>query len=1080
MVLFALLWTIPSITANELTVCEGTSDNGYVPFHFYYLDNAKCRTQVIYPATILSEMSGNQIREIQFYLNDEGYQTDWSTSDMIVSLAECSEEAFSADEGRYTSFYTGTMTTVYSGPTEGVGGGKLLTFKLTAPYHYKGGNLLLQISLGAAGRAYPKSKFLGVQTDTYQAAYTTSGGTPYAEQFQPKTTFTYGEMAQYEASVSTKDITFPTTMVGSNSKSVVTVSNTGAQPLNISIQAPESAFSASLSANNLASGESMDIPVTFTPTQSGEATGELVIDLGQAGTHRIALKGNGMVPPTGFTSNFDVPSKSLPEGWTGWIITDTFDNDLNDYKFKSAKEGCEYFSSFSVDGRKGSSVNFDNPARDYPDRYTVYMISPAVEGNVMMELAADKSGESYGASTATVYSATKSADGSWRLSESPLAFSWASEPGSGWGVMIGSVAEPTHLAICLSSMGIATLAADSGASTETGKDYETSVSPQSIDFGQVVVGKTVTKDIVVSNTGRKPITVTLDATKEPSFTTSMASPTVEPGTEATIAVTFAPTTSGEFSETLSISLGDAGNAGVTLTGKAVTAVVGAEFTVDGLTYTVTSQSEAGVSGVASDITECEVPATVTNPDGIELAVTSIEREAFYWSNVVKATLPEGLRTIGYGAFRTSDLAEINIPATVTEIGNFAFRSTKLKSVVIPDGVESIGSSVFASCEQLVSVKLPKNLKSIGSGAFYKTALTKIEVPESCITIADEAFELCTSLNEINLPGGMTEISSMLFLGCKSLTQLTIPASVVEIKTRALEETGLTKLHLPANVAKIASSTFNGTPIETITVDQQNNSFKVVGGILYDKTGDFLYLCPRRSIAETIKIEDGCRGIIGGAFYGCPVKNVELPQSMLGIDEYAFCTSELEQINLPDNIFLISTQAFAGTKLTDVTLPKGLEEVYDGLFAQCLNLKSVTLPAAVNLIGNLAFYGCTSLTEIICEGETPAEFDAWEGLTEPFRGVDCSKVTVYCPDGDSVLADYKASEWADFFANIKNISDRTSGVGGINVDSEELVDIYTVDGYRVRQNVNAHNTDLGLPAGIYIVRTKSGSYKIQVK
>lgn len=1075
----ALAVASPVIQAGELTVNDGSQTDNYVPFHFYYLDDARCKTQVVYPAAQLSEMAGSQIRQISFYLDDKGYSSDWATDNMALSLSEC-DDSINTDDDGYAEFKTG-LKVVYSGHMQGERGGRFLTFELQQPYNYKGSNLLLQISLGTAGNAYPTASFLGVDQENYTAAYTTSGYTVYGARFLPKTSFTYGEQAQFEASVSASEINFPVTMVGRTSSATINVANTGVQPLQAAMTPPSGAFAATLPATEILSGETIQIPVTFTPTSSGAASGTIGLDLGEAGTFSVALNGIGMEMPAGVVTTFDVPDKSLPSGWTGWLVTDTFDYDVYDYVFAEAKEDSGYFSSFNKDETGSVSINFDNPFREYPNRHTVYMISPAVSGNVMMQLASDKSGESYGASAVTVYPATQTADGQWLISGTPLDFTWASEPADGWGVLIGNVAEASNLAVCLSSMAISQFAADNDESGSAGKDYSAVVTPETIDFGQVVAGRTGTKGIEVLNTGRKPFTITIGEISNPAFTATVEPATVEPAATATVTLTFAPEETGDFSMPLTLDMGEAGEATVQITAKAVGAVVGSEFTVDDITYVVTSQNETGVLGVSPELTEVTIPATVTNPDGIALDVVQIEREAFYWSNVSKAILPEGLRTIGYGAFRSSPLAEINLPSTLTSIGDYAFRTTNLTKVQIPDGVTALGSSVFASCEQLTEVKLPTNLTSIGNGAFYKTAITSIEIPETCLTIEDEAFELCASLSSIKLSSGLTEISPMLFLGCSSLTGLEIPASVTEIGTRAFEDAALSELHLPASVAKIASSTFNGAPVGEISVAPESTSFKVVDGALYDFSGDFLYLCPRTAAADAFTVQEGCKGIIGGAFYACPVKKVILPQSMIGIDEYAFCTSSLEQIELPADIFLIGTQAFAGTKLKEVVLPEALEAVSDGLFAACPLLESVTIPACTASIGNRAFYNCDSLAEIIALGETPAEFDMWEALTAPFLNVDCSKVTVYCPDGEEILSAYKASEWGDFFSSIKNISDRPeSGVDLIGAAASATADVYTLQGQIVGRGMSLGNLADKLPAGVYIVRTPDGVCKISIR
>lgn len=1073
---------VPPAHGATLTVNDGTAESSYVPFHFYYLDNVNCRTQVIYPASQLADMAGSAIREIQFYINDNGYEGNWSTQDMRVSFAECDQTVFTTEDGSYTSFID-VPHVAYSGPMSGEAGGRLLTFRLTSPYTYTGSNLVMQISLGQAGSTYPRTAFLGVDPDMPTAAYTTAGSTTYASNFLPKTTFTYGEQAQYEASVSASELSFPVTLAGNTAQGKVTVTNSGSQALDVSMTAPAAPFSATLGATTLASGASVDIPVTFAPTADGDFTGQLTLDLGQAGTFVVALSGRGMETPDGYTATFNLPARTLPEGWTGWVVTDEYDFDIYDYKFKEAKASTEYFVSKTIDGVAGVGIDESNPIREYPNRHSVYMISPAVQGAVLMSLAQL---ESYGTGVA-VFKATELADGTWSIGTDELDFSWVSDPVSGWNLMLGEVSEATPLAIRLSSTAISTFAAETAAG-DVGQEYAATVTPEAIDFGQIVVGRSESRQIQVLNTGRKPFDLTVTGAGDDGVVSAtVSSATVAAGATATVDVTVTPAAAGDIARQLTVDMGQAGTAVVELSATAVGAQIGAEFTVGGVTYVVLSDNEAGVSAVSSELTECEIPATVENADGIIFDVVSVEREAFYFSNVARVTLPESVRSIGYGAFRQSPLAEINLPAGLTLIGDYAFRYTQLASVVIPDGVTVLGSSVFGLCENLEHVTLPANLTEIGSGAFYKTALTSVEIPNSCLTIGMEAFEECTSLTHVTLPEGLTEIAPMLFLGCTSLTDVAIPSTVTKINAGAFEECAFTTLAIPASVASIASSSFNGTPVRTITVEEGNTAFKVVDDILYDADGSFLYLCPRTGMGDEITVADGTRGIIGGAFYECDMKKVVLPESMLGIDEYAFCLSTLEEINLPDNIFLMGTQALAGTLLTDVVLPAALEEISDAMLASCQLMTSVTIPASVTLVGNRAFLGCTALTEIIAQGETPAEFDAWDGFTDPFRDVDCSKITVYCPDGETPLAAYKASEWADFFANIKNISERpgsaitdvaASGIsvsGGNTVavtlgDAVADIEVCSVAGQLLRRVEGATGTISleGLPSGVCIV------------
>ncbi len=1079
------------VLAGTITVNEGSATDGYVPFHFYYLDNAKCRSQVIFPAEQLQAMKGQAIKELKFHINEDGYASAWAANDMRLSIAETDKNAFDTDESRYAEFMEPDWTVAYSGPMEGAAGGRELVFILSSPYTYTGSNLLIQISLGEAGNAYPTTKFFGINTtDYYPSAYTTSGSTTYAEGFLPMTTFTYGEVPPFEAKVSTEAINFATVLLGQSATASVKVSNSGANAFPISVSAPaDNAFSTGNVPASLESGQSIEIPFTFTPSAAGDFNTTVTLDFGEAGSFPINLSGKGMKAPTGYTADFGLPSNSLPENWTGWAITREYDFGVGDYvEIVDAKETMSYFNSYTSGTTSGMTVEEGNHIREYPNMIFVYMISPEIEGNFMIQAAT--TGSNY---ALDLYPATKAADGSWTIGTEALKYTWASMPDGSWGIAIGSVAAGTRIAIDAQNMAIATFAADNlgGSSAE----YSAAFSAESIAFGEVTVGENASKSITLTNKGTKAFDISMEPVAESAFTATCGTTTLEPGISTDINVVFAPTAAGTFTSELKLSLGNAGSYAIALSGegkiKSTDVPVGTEFTSNGIDYTVTAAGEVSVSGVASGVEECIVPATVTNADGAAFAVVAIGREAFYWSSTRKVVLPEGLRSIGYGAFRQSDLAEINLPSTLTEIGDFAFRTTKITSIDIPEGISSLGGSVFASCELLSEVKLPSTLRSLGNGVFYKTAITSIELPEGCTDIAEEVFEACPALSNVKLPANLTEIKSMTFMDCPSLTSIEIPAKVRRINTLAFSNSGLTSLNIPASVDYIASNTFTNSPIAEITVEASNKDFKTIDGVLYSADGNFLYLYPRNT-AVSYAVAEGTRGIIGGAFYKSAVKTAVLPESLVGIDEMAFCNSALESISIPDGVSVILGQAFAGTQLKELVLPAGLTKIEEALVADCASLTSITLGESLADVGNRAFYNCTALESIVCKGSTPSEFDGWEGFTDPFRGVDKTRITVYCPDG--AVADYKASEWGDFFDNIKGMSELSgissvgageiaiSGGNSISVKAPEAVYVQVFDmaGRKVFSAETANATVEGLASGLYIVKAGTATVKVTVK
>ncbi|MCI6039301.1 MAG: leucine-rich repeat protein [Clostridiales bacterium] len=65
--------------------------------------------------------------------------------------------------------------------------------------------------------------------------------------------------------------------------------------------------------------------------------------------------------------------------------------------------------------------------------------------------------------------------------------------------------------------------------------------------------------------------------------------------------------------------------------------------------------------------------------------------------------------------------------------------------------------------------------------------------------------------------------------------------------------------------------------------------------------------------------------------------------------------------IPQGITSIGDAAFAGCdSLTDITIPDSVTTIGDSAFGLCDSLTSITLPDSVTSIGDSAFYGCNSL------------------------------------------------------------------------------------------------------------------------
>ena len=198
--------------------------------------------------------------------------------------------------------------------------------------------------------------------------------------------------------------------------------------------------------------------------------------------------------------------------------------------------------------------------------------------------------------------------------------------------------------------------------------------------------------------------------------------------------------------------------------------------------------------------------TITIPTGVNSIVEGVFKEQ---TGLIEVIIPGSLSIIGRETFSgCTGLTNVTISEGVTKISVDAFQGcTGLKSVTIPASITDITAEAFIDCTSLEEIIIPDKAITISKSAFKNTAWYNAQ-PDGIVTIgsvlysykgtipdnqkltigrgikaiAGHAFEKQEGLVEVVIPDGVTLLGYYAFSGCTNLKSVTIPESVIEIKS----------------------------------------------------------------------------------------------------------------------------------------------------------------------------------------------------------------------------------------------------------------------------------------------------------
>ncbi len=210
---------------------------------------------------------------------------------------------------------------------------------------------------------------------------------------------------------------------------------------------------------------------------------------------------------------------------------------------------------------------------------------------------------------------------------------------------------------------------------------------------------------------------------------------------------------------------------------------------------------------------------------------------------------------------------------------------------------------------------------IGTGKFKNQIVIRSADLKNVMEISQEAFANCGNLREVQFRN-VNLISRYSFSHCIRLKELSFPA-------------GLEQMGMGAFMAN--------KRLEAVRFYRDSN-LTVLPNLAFSDCGAL----------RTVLFPKRLQSIGRRAFYKCE----------------SLCHAEL-----PLSLKYIGAEAFYGCGLKELELPEGLLEIGEGAYRKCRNLEYVYLPDTLKKIGKWTFHGCTQLAVLEIRHD-PEEIGEW--------------------------------------------------------------------------------------------------------
>ncbi len=337
-----------------------------------------------------------------------------------------------------------------------------------------------------------------------------------------------------------------------------------------------------------------------------------------------------------------------------------------------------------------------------------------------------------------------------------------------------------------------------------------------------------------------------------------------------------------------------------------------------------------------------------------------------------------------------------VPSAMFNDVNNQQDASGLKEIIFGSNIQKIGDYAFYNCVNLKNVSFPASLKEIGKSAFSGcVSFTTIDLPYGIEKVGDNAFSYCSSVTDVTIPEGV-EMNSSALEGCNGIINIVADLSLLSQLPHAaanitltgegviaedafLSGKGIVNLVIGDNITGIANYAFsNCEKLENVVI---GNGVEFIDDYAFSSCDNLKTVTIGKSVKKIgVSVFDGCYALSEIYFNA-----VEADDLTYGNRSFVDVGSRDGKASLIFSDEVVRVPAYLcenARYLTDITFGENIQVIGQSAFFGCSSLTDIIIPDSVTQIGAGAFANSSvkSITFINTEGWNMVDY--FNGTTSP--------------------------------------------------------------------------------------------------